>query len=316
MFAEIRRELYSSFWLLALRRISAVSAVVLGLGLFQNSPATGQSDSETSISGEPEEVNAEDDSGKFREFTDTKGRSVEARLLSVMNGEARIELRKSRQVLSWPIANFSEADIVYMKRWADENVSYRFVVRHRVVPNAPRNPVGGENRQLGFSTRAANSSLSLGSNSDFLGDDNDSEVQYLTLSIVNGSSAQLDDVEVKVWVVLNNRETHKDRKDTEHFVSLGAKKAFSKVEQTETLNLAGGFPVKKIRKKVMEYTTFKSPGAAGFGNTTTTKKLKSVGTIRESLAGVLVQIYHEGKLVDEYSDYDSDLKESGFNPVR
>jgi len=305
--------------------------MALGVGLLiQSSPANGQSEKLTPTSGEPDEVKADGDVDGFRQFTDTKGRTVEARLLSVMNGEAKIELRKDRRVLSWSIANFSKADIDYMRQWVDENISYRFVVRHRIVPNAPRNPVGGENRRLAFSNRPATSSGSPGSvmtngmmvptnssrSSGLMTDDDDSEVQYFTLSIVNGSSAQLDDLEVKAWIVLNNHETFRDGKDSKHFVSLAATRSIPKVAQTETLNLAGSFPVKKIRKKTLEYTTYKSTDGAGFASTKTVTKLKSTGTIRESVVGVLVQIYHEGKLVDEYSDYDSYLKESGFNPAR
>ena len=253
----------------------------------------------------------------YRTFTDSQGRTVEAELLSVLDGKATIRLKNGGSQVSWPAAAFSADDHAYMKEWIKTNVSYRFAVRQRILPNAPSNAIKSKRRSLTFfdgKPKAAPAIVIRGP--AYIGnvDDDDSDSQYAFVTVKNGSSADLVNLEVAVWIILNYKKTHHETKDYQQYVVHDSMVTLPTVKVGEEIQMGGNFPLKKIRlKKQFTITNYTRNSSGQVTGTETSVHEKNVGSIRETFAGILIRIYHDGKMVDELKAFDGVLKSSGYD---
>ena len=299
----------------AIAVLTAVSIVAAAFAQITNAEPAGGSNNK--------------DANPFRTFTDAQGRTVEARMVSVLGNQVEIELKNEGKTLTWPIANFSAVDRDYMKKWSDENTSYRFAIRHRTQANVPRRPLSGASAVLPFpgggngafnggKVKVTKPTPRLRGNEPGRGinvNDDDSEIQYLTLSLQNGSSAKLKDLDVAVWLILRHKETSKDKNDSSSYVTRSTAVRLPEIDVGQKVDFSGGFPIKKIRlKERVQTVTVTTETSSTTGLPEEIRHVsysnEDIGTVRETIAGILVRVYHQGRVVDELADFGSVLKSS------
>ncbi|MEZ5299803.1 MAG: SHD1 domain-containing protein [Verrucomicrobiales bacterium] len=64
-----------------------------------------------------------------REFTDKNGRKIEAEIVAVREGKVQLKKSGDNRLFLVPVDTFSEDDQAFIKKWAVENIEYRFDVR-------------------------------------------------------------------------------------------------------------------------------------------------------------------------------------------
>jgi len=112
-------------------------------------------------------------------------------------------------------------------------------------------------------------------------------------------------------VIISHTANYRKSSDGHSYITRLATTTLPDFEIRETANVKGWFQTQNltIREQVLTPATRMNNGRFGGGG----MKTRTIGSTREKYAGILIRLYHEDKVVGEYSVFDPELKRSDFS---